>query len=170
MQLRRAFGTIHEAHCIDGWTVPDVYEYLSTHLQGINGYLAAAMALEETESGNLHIQLYFECTPKRLSTFAHDFLVRHETCFEVVKDAAGSWAYCTGTGAHEGKHAFERFQFGEPKLYGGTARADLKHLVDLVIGGATLQEIMIGNPYSYCVHRSRIQSFYFDWIDTNTES
>lgn len=165
MQLRRAFGTIHEAHCIEGWDVHSVYLYLKSHLQGMKGYTSGAFALEETESGNLHIQFYVECTPKRPRTMAHDFLVLHEPVFSVVRDANGSWAYCTGTGAHEGKPAFDRFEFGNPKLYGGTARADLKELVDLVIAGSTLNEIMIGHPYSYCVHRSRLHAFYFDWQD-----
>lgn len=146
MQLRRAFGTIHEAHCIDGWDVASVYEYLKHHLPAMAGYESGAVALELTENDNLHIQLYFECSPKRLSTMKHDFLTRHETCFEIVKDAEGSWAYCTGTGAHENKPALDRFEFGTPKLYGGTARADLKSLVDLVISGASLAEIMKGNP------------------------
>jgi hypothetical protein len=163
MQLRRAFGTIHEGHCHDGWDVHALYLFLKSHLDR-KQYTAGAFALEETAEGNLHIQFYVECLPKRPSTMAKDFLVTAEAVFDVVRDADGSWAYCTGTGDRHGeKPAFERFQFGDPVLYGGTAKADLKHLVDLVISGATLFEIMKGNPYSYCVHQPRISRFYYDW-------
>ena len=166
MQLRRAFGTIHEGHCHEGWDVPNLFLFLKTHLDR-EQYTAAAFALEETEEGNLHIQFYVECTPKRPKTMAKDFLVTTEAVFDVVRDANGSWCYCTGTEHHEDKPAFERFQWGNPVLYGGTAKADLKHLVDLVIGGADLKEIMKGNPYSYCVHRARIRRFYYDWNDVH---
>ena len=165
MQLRRAFGTIHEGHCHEGWDVANLFLFLKTHLD-TEQYPAGSFALELTEEGNQHIQFYVECrTPKRPSTMAKEFFVTQPAVFDVVRNAQGSWDYCTGTGTHEGKPALDRFDFGNPILYGGTARADLKMLVDLVIGGATLTEIMKGNPYSYCVHRSRIQNFYHDWHD-----
>ena len=164
MQLRRAFGTIHEGHCPDGWDVANLFLFLKTHLSR-SDYTAGAFALEETSEGNLHIQFYIECKiPKRPSTMAKDFIVSTEAVFDVVRDAKGAWEYCTGTGERHGdKPAFDRFEFGTPILYGGTARADLKELVDLVISGADLHEIMTGHPYSYCVHRSRITRFYDDW-------
>lgn len=164
MQLRRAFGTIHEGHCPAGWDVANLFLFLKTHLSR-DDYTAGAFALEETFEGNLHIQFYIECKiPKRPSTMAKDFIVSTEAVFDVVRDAKGAWEYCTGTGERHGaKPAFERFEFGVPILYGGTARADLKELVDLVISGADLHEIMKGHPYSYCVHRSRITRFYDDW-------
>lgn len=166
MQLRRAFGTIHEGHCHEGWDVSNLFIFLKSHLNH-DQYTAGALALEETAEGNLHIQFYVECTPKRPSTMAKDFLVTTEAVFDVVRDANGSWDYCTGAGRHADKPAFERHQWGDPVLYGGTARADLKALVDLVIGGSDLKEIMKGNPYSYCVHRSRIRKFYYDWNDVH---
>lgn len=162
MQLRRAFGTIHEGHCHPGWDVANMFHFLKSHLD-IKQYSAGALALEETEQGNLHIQFYVECLPKRLSTMAKDFFVTTEAVFDIVRDAEGSWNYCTGSGRYEDKPAFERHQWGTPVLYGGTAKADLKHLVDLVISGAELDDIMRSNPYSYCVHRSRIVQFHADW-------
>ena len=164
MQLRRTFGTIHEGHCHAGWDVSNLYIFLKSHLDR-NEYPAGAFALEETQDGNLHIHFYVECRiPKRPSTMAKDFLVTTHAVFDVVRDAQGSWDYCTGSGPrHEDKPAFERFDYGTPLLYGGTARADLKALVDLVISGSTLKQIMKGNPYSYCVHRARVVKFYEDW-------
>lgn len=164
MQLRRAFGTIHEGHTAEGWDVANLFLYLKTHLSR-EDYIAGAFALEETATGNLHIQFYVETKiPKRPSTMAKDFLVSTDAVFDVVRDATGCWNYCTGTGDRHGdKPAFDRFDFGTPILYGGTAKADLKELVDLVISGADLREIMLGHPYSYCVHRQRIAAFYDDW-------
>lgn len=166
MQLRRAFGTIHEGHCYDGWDIPNLFIFLKSHLDR-SEYLSGAMALELTESENMHIQFYIECRiPKRPATMAKDFLVTTEAVFDTVRDATGSWQYCTGTGErHKDKPALDRFDWGTPVLYGGTAKADLKALVDLVISGATLAEIMRGNPYSYCVHQARISRFYYDWTD-----
>jgi len=171
LQLRRAFGTIHEGHCYEGWDVPALFEFLSSHLPR-DQFPAAALALEETEEGNLHIQFYIECKPKRPSTLAKDFLVTTPAVFDIVRDASGSWDYCTGAGRHEGKPAFERVAWGTPVLYGGTARADLKILVDLIIGGSTLNDVMREYPYAYCVHRSRLLGFYTDWNEwpSNTQA
>lgn len=162
--LRRAFGTIHEGHCPNGWDVYNLFTWMKTQLDWPDrGYHAGAFALEETESGNLHIQFYFECTRKRISTMANDWCVSTPSVFDVVRDPTGSWDYTTGSGRYEDKPALDRFQWGSPSLYGGTAKADLKMLVDLVINGNTLPEIMTMHPYAYCVHRSRLVAFYDDW-------
>lgn len=167
LQLRRCFGTIHEGHCHPGWDVPNLFIFLSSHLPR-DRYTAGAFAFEETKQGNLHIQFYVEMrVPTRTSTMMNDFLVTTEAVFDRVVDATGSWQYCTGTGPHVDKPAFDRFDFGTPKLYGGTAKADLKDLVDLVIDGNSLGDIMRGNPYSYCVHRARLIAFFEDWHRRN---
>lgn len=163
--LRRAFGTIHEGHCHDGWDVVSLFDFLKSHLDD-SQYHAGALALEETESGNLHIQFYVECTRKRITTMMRDFLVTNEAVFDRVKSAQGSWDYCTGEGKHADKPALARHSWGTPILYGGSASADLRLLVDLVIDGQGLDEIMRAYPYAFCVHRSRLLGFYEDWNRT----
>ena len=169
MMLRRSFGTIHEGHCPNEWNVEMLFDWIAgqTDWQS-KGYHAAAFALEETKEGNLHIQFYIEHDRKRVSTLARDLLVTTPAVFDVVRDAQGSWDYCSGTGRHEGKEAHGRFTFGTPILYGGTASADLKALVDLIIEGNDLPSIMRAYPYAYCVHRMRLVSFYDDWHWTGT--
>lgn len=162
MMLRRSFGIIHEGHCPDSWTVESLFDYLRTHLDP-SEYHAGAIALEETEEGNLHIQFYVEHTRKRTTTLARDFLVTTPAVFDIVRNAEGSWNYCAGLGKHKEKPALARHSWGTPILYGGTASTDLKTLVDMVIEGNTLGEIMVSHPYAYCVHRSRLVAFHDDW-------
>ena len=72
------------------------------------GIEAAALALEMGEQlGRIHIQGYMEHKPKRLKTLASALGVM-TTCFDIVKDAKGSWDYCTGVNKHDGKFAFKR--------------------------------------------------------------
>ena len=162
MMLRRSFGTIHEGHVPPTWDVQGLFEYLTTHLP-VDEYHAGAMALEETQEGNLHIQFYVEHKRKRTATLARDFLVTTEAVFDIVRDAEGSWNYCAGLGKHKDKPALARHTWGTPILYGGSASSDLKTLVDLVIEGSSLDQIMIAYPYAYCVHRARLVAFAQDW-------
>lgn len=166
MMLRRSFGTIHEGHCPPNLCVADLYEWLCGHLNQ-SEYHAGALALEETEQGNLHIQFYVEHKRKRTSTLARDFLVSTEAVFDRVKDAEGAWDYCSGLGKHSLKPALARYTWGTPVLYGGSASSDLKTLVDMVIEGETLDAIMRAYPYAYAVHRARLIPFCMDWNNRN---
>ncbi len=162
MMLRRSFGTIHEGHCPSSWSVQDLYQFLISHLPH-SEYHAGALALEETESGNLHIQFYVEHKRKRITTLARDFMVSTEAVFDRVKDAEGAWDYCSGLGKHSLKPAVARHTWGTPVLYGGSASSDLKTLVDMVIEGNSLEDIMRAYPYAYAVHRARLIPFCMDW-------
>lgn len=172
MMLRRCTGTIHYGH-LD----PDKYSDISEYFDAITqcdwegaGFHAGAFALEVGEKTNrLHIQFYVEHKRKRLNTLVHQFDLGskfHAAVFDVVRDAQGSWEYCSGTGKYEGKKAAMRFKFGNPKLFGTSAKADLKVLVDLVISGDDLNDIMRSHPYSFCVHQNRIVPFYHRWNGT----
>jgi len=165
MMVRRSFGTIHFGHLPEKYA--DVDEYYDDLLRVLNwterGYTAGAFALEEgTEKKRRHIQFYVEHSRKRPSTLAKDFGVSTGAVFDFVRDAKGSWDYCTGTGTHEGKEAIDRFEFGTPKLHGDTHKADLKLMVSLILDGMNPYEILKAHPYAYCVHRSRIWHLYKD--------
>ena len=127
MQLRRCFITIHHAHLDHelyknlgddeaAWTL--IFDTMNRRIAKMPGIEAAAMALEMGEQlGRIHIQGYMEHKPKRLKTLASALGVM-TTCFDIVKDAKGSWDYCSGINAHEGKFAFKRWTIGKPKLHG----------------------------------------------------
>ncbi|MBA7545237.1 hypothetical protein ES705_37603 [subsurface metagenome] len=173
MQLRRCFITIHWKHlqsyhsltdredCEENWR--EIFKYISNKVARDDSYESGALALEMGDKlGRIHIQGYLEHKPKRLQTLANDLGVM-KTCFDIVKDAKGSWDYCSGLGKHEGKFAFERFTFGEPKLHGSKEKVDLNDLVNLIISGVELRAIMVQHPYAYCVHRDRLRKFTEDW-------
>ncbi|MBA7546044.1 hypothetical protein ES705_38427 [subsurface metagenome] len=174
MQLRRCFITIHAKHLDDKtywnmgldnneetWRI--IFKQICDKLARTDDYEAGALALEMGEKlGRIHIQGYLEHKPKRLQTLANDLGVM-KTCFDIVKDAKGSWDYCSGLGKHEGKFAFDRFTFGEPKLHGSKEKVELNDLVNLIISGVEMREIMIQHPYAYCVHRDRLRKFSEDW-------
>ncbi|AXH79376.1 MAG: replication-associated protein [Circular genetic element sp.] len=169
MQLKRCFITIHYAHLEapggndseENWRI--IFKEICDKVSRNDSYEAGALALEMGEKlGRIHIQGYLEHKPKRLQTLANDLGVM-KTCFDIVKDAKGSWDYCSGLGKHEGKFAFDRFTFGEPKLYGSKEKVELNDLVNLVISGCELREIMVQHPYAYCVHRDRLRKFSDDW-------
>lgn len=175
MQLRRCVGTINFGNFNeDAKPEPVPYDdrqqflhqylqYLKTVITPENGYRAGAFASELGDTGNHHIQFYLEMsTAKRLSTLARVFKCDREV-FQTVYSPSGSWAYCTGTGQHTGKPAFERWEFGEPLLWGLETQTKLRDLVQQVLDGATLREIMKNDPYAYCVHRDRLRKFYDDW-------
>lgn len=164
-QLRRCFGTIHGGNLILEEHTKGIrryFEELQSRLSADGRFTAGAFALEETQSGNLHVQFYAEHSRMRPATLAAAFSVANEAVFDVVRDAGGSWAYCTGTGTHEGKPALERFEFGTPKLHGDTQRADLKMLVGLVMDGAHPMSILREYPYAYTVHRRRLWDLWRD--------
>lgn len=178
MMIRRSFGTIHEGHVPPlfekEWFMSDSYPYLIdaffAHLKkkfqtdGMAGYTAGAFALEEgSQTERRHIQFYVEHSRKRPRTLAMDFGVSTEAVFDRVRDAQGSWNYCTQSGTHSGKEGvLDAFVFGEPKLHGDTHKADLKLLVSLILDGLTPIEILKEYPYAYCVHRRRIWDLYRD--------
>ena len=127
MQLRRCFITIHHAHLDplvykglgekeEDWLM--IFDKMIKRIGKTAGIEAAALALEMGEQlGRIHIQGYMEHKPKRLKTLASALGVM-TTCFDIVKDAKGSWDYCTGINKHEAKFAFKRWQIGKPKLHG----------------------------------------------------
>jgi len=165
LMVRRSFGTIHAGHLpadVDG-----IDAYYDILLQVVNweerGYSAGAFALEEgSEKKRRHIQFYVEHSRKRPSTLAKDFGVSTGAVFDRVRDAQGSWNYCTGTGTHTGKEAIDRFEFGTPKLHGDTHKADLKLMVSLILDGMSPLQILKEYPYAYTVHRRRIWNLYGD--------
>lgn len=165
MMVRRSFGTIHAGHlqiCSD-LTLESYFYSLKLSITESLGYTAGAFALEEgSETQRRHIQFYVEHSRKRPSTLAKDFGLITGAVFDRVRDARGSWNYCTGTGTHEGKEAIERFEFGSPKLHGDTHKADLKLMVSLILDGMTPLQILKEYPYAYCVHRPRIWNLYKD--------
>ena len=172
MQLRRCFLTIHHGHLDpdlykgltndeESWKI--ILEKMSKRLEGSAGLEAGVLALEQGEKlGRIHIQGYLEHKPKRLKTIASVLGVM-TSCIEIVKDAKGSWDYCSGINAHEGKFAFSRWTIGKPKLYGSLEKIVLSDLVNLLISGIDLRTIMMRHPYAYCVHRDRLQKFNDDW-------
>lgn len=170
MQLKRSFGTVNVGNLILGDKIPNeqhlrnLFHYWKSKFNWKeHGYKAGAFALERGEkTGNLHIQFYFECDKKRFRTMSNDLDVQ-EYCFQRVRDARGSWEYCTGTGAHEGKPAIDRFSFGEPKLHGDSSKADLRMMVDLIMEGQDLNDIIKKHPYAWAVHRVRLVPFFQDW-------
>ena len=171
MQLRRCFITIHHGHLN-----PDLYKFgdseeewlmifdkMIKRIGQMQGLEAAALALEVGEQfGRIHVQGYMEHKPKRLATLASVFGVM-PSCFEIVKDAKGSWDYCSGINKHEGKFALKRWSVGKPKLYGSLEKIVLSDLVNLYISGIPLSTIMQKHPYAYCVHRDRLRKFKEDW-------
>ncbi len=170
MMVRRSFGTIHAGHLPEDFENLEAYYYTLKEAWDWKGYTAGAFALEEgSETKRKHIQFYVEHSRKRPSTLAKDFSLTTGAVFDRVRDAQGSWNYCTGTGTHEGKEALDRFEFGTPKLHGDTHRADLKLMVSLIIDGMTPQEILKEYPYAYCVHRRRIWDLYMDLNNVNLE-
>lgn len=166
MMVRRSFGTIHQGHLPEDMSLDDYWGILSAPMYLTwtdRGYTAGAFALEEgSATKRRHIQFYVEHTRKRPSTLAKDFGVTTGAVFDIVRDAQGSWNYCSGTGTHAGKPAIDRFEFGTPKLHGDTMKADLKLMVGLILDGMTPLQILKEYPYAYCVHRRRIWNLYGD--------
>jgi len=182
VMLRRSFGTIHTGHLsenfqgkyFDDWDTPrddliSAYFYwLKANVVGRfveGGYHAGAFSLEEgTETQRKHIQFYVEHTRKRPSTLAKDFQYLHtDAVFDRVRDAKGSWDYCSQSGSHSGKEGvIDTFVFGTPKLHGDTHKADLKLMVSLILDGLTPIELLKEYPYAYCVHRRRIWDLFRD--------
>ena len=127
-------------------------------------YIAGALALEiAPKTGRIHLQGYLEHKRKRLNTISTELRCNLTNGISVVKDAQGSWDYCSGLGIHADKPALARYTWGEPKLHGSAENTDLKGMVQAVIDGAQLEDLMKNNPYAWCVHRDRLVKFYNDW-------
>ena len=177
-QLRRATGTIHIGHIDEAYydERPDIndreeffsqyLDYLIPHLTEENGYRAGAFALERGEkTGRVHIQFYVEfmsSSPKRLSTLCREWRLGVPEVFDKVRSAKGAWNYCAGLEDYADKFAFRRHVFGEPVLFGTDSRTNLRDLVALALEGAPLREIMMSDPYAWCIHRGRIVSLWMD--------
>lgn len=130
-----------------------------------NGYHAGAFALEEAPTtGSIHIHFYVEHTQKTAWNLSKFFGVTQEAVFyDTVRSAKGSWNYCTGEAKHEGKAALDRWEFGEPILWGRDDQdSSLKWCVDQIIGGSHPVDILRQNAYAYAVHRSRIWALHHD--------
>lgn len=170
-QLRRATGTIQFGH-LDA----DKYDDIEVYWGSIPKFCsderltAGAFALEIGEkTGRVHIQFYIEFRDRlRTQTLRNIFDLhesKHEQAFRRVLNAEGSWNYCTGQGPrYKDKHAEDRYQFGNPILYGSADGAGkLQDLVNMVIEGDSLTTIMKADPYAWAVHRTRIIPFFHDW-------
>lgn len=160
MMFRRSFGTIHQGHLPEGTTLESWWDNAKfTYLGGPEaGFTAGAFALEEgSKTKRKHIQFYVEHSRKRPSTLKRQFGLSTEAVFDKVRDAKGSWNYCTGTGTHAGKEALSRFTWGDPKLSGSSSKADLKLLVGLVCEGVSLEEICMEYPYAWSIHAPRLR-------------
>lgn len=179
LMIRRSFGTIHEGHIpqdfIDQWGQGPIepFSFLIDAFfaslrrkvdDGWPGFTAGAFALEEgSKTERRHIQFYVEHSRKRPRTLAKDFGLSTEAVFDRVRDAQGSWNYCSQSGSHAGKEGvIDSFVFGTPKLHGDTNKADLKLMVSLILDGMTPIEILKEYPYAYCVHRRRIWDLFRD--------
>lgn len=177
MQLKRCFLTIwmnqldeRFASMADNETAMRAYwselEKLTSTSKFRAEYQSGALALEiAPKTGNLHVQGYLEHSRKRLTTISKDLQLNLTNAIGVVKDAQGSWNYCAGLGEYQDKLAEARITWGEPKLHGSSEKkADLKLMVNQIIDGATLTQVMKSNPYSWAVHRDRLVKFYNDWV------
>ena len=174
IMVRRSFVTINVGnikHIIEGEDDPQIimtgyYEFLTKNLDWeAMGFTGVALALEQGDTGNWHVQGYLEHKQMRFSTLGKK-LNCQPTAFQTVIDSKGSYNYCTGKGVHKDKTGvFGRYEWGEFKLHGDTHSADLKMLVGLIIDGAKPADILKEYPYAYCVHRKRIWDLYLDLRD-----
>lgn len=171
MQLKRCFLSIHQGMLNPPFIeMPDNETAMTLYWEELiksinkNEYTAGALAIETApKTGTLHIQGYLEHKRKRLTTIANDLLCNLTNGISVVKDAQGSWNYCAGLGEYETKSAVARVTWGEPRLHGSAENADLKSMVQAIIDGAQLEDLMKANPYAWCVHRDRLIKFSNDW-------
>lgn len=175
-RYRRAFCTIHVAHCendiIEAAKRSDTQTAMQMKFERIRNVAghkvirAMAMALEVCpNTGRTHIQGYVELTGGRPWSWYGKVFKTMATCWQTVKDGPGSWAYCTGTGTHSGKPALARYASGEPLLHGGSeSQANLRKLVELLVEGVHPQQILQRFPYAYTVHRRKIWDLYGDLI------
>ncbi len=127
-------------------------------------YRAGAFALEVGDkTARVHIQFYVERRrPVSFTTYGREFGCM-EHSHQTVRHPKGSWDYCTGQGVHEGKFAIDRFQFGEPVLYGNTEDShSLKWCVEQIISGDHPASILRRNPYAWAVHSTRIWQLWSD--------
>ena len=172
--VRRSFCTIWPGHLTGDWLSSDesddesrltgYYNFLVKNIIWKQmGFTGVALALERGDDNGLHIQGYFEHSQKRWTTLGKHLSVQ-PTAFSTVVDSKGAFQYCTGTGVHTGKPALARFQYGEFKLHGDTAKADLRMLVGLALDGAKPQDLFREHPYAWCVHRDRMMKFYEDQL------
>ena len=176
--IRRCFGTIHMGHLGPAWddlvdqgrAINDMgesvmrmyFEFLTKVDWTRKGYTGVQIALETGEQhGRVHIQFYAEHGQKRFRTLANDWDAM-PTCFDIVRDSKGAYEYCSGTGRYEGKFALARYTHGTFKLHGDTQKADLKYMIELILGGSSPRELFREHPYAWCVHRDRLLKFYED--------
>ena len=177
MQLKRCFLSIHQAMLNPPYiTMPDnetamraywdeLYR-MTTTSKFQKEYTSGALALEVAPTtGTIHIQGYLEHKRKRFATIASDLLCITTNGISVVNNAQGSWNYCAGLGEYEDKPVLARLTWGEPKLHGSVEpKAELKKMVQQIIDGASLTQVMKANPYGWAVHRDRLIRFHDDWM------
>lgn len=176
--IRRCFGTIHQGHLGPQWdglvrdsqaidsdgevVMRQYFEFLRKVDWQRKGYTGVVIALERGDKhGRVHIQFYAEHGQKRFRTLANDWDAM-PTCFDIVRDSKGAYEYCAGVGRYEDKFALGRYTHGTFKLHGDTQKADLKMMIELVLGGSSPQELFREHPYAWCVHRDRLLKFYED--------
>jgi len=127
------------------------------------GFTGVALQLERGgETERVHVQGYAEHSQMRLTTLAKKLGVS-PTSFSVVRSSKDSYDYCTSSGVHHDKAGVLRaFEWGEFKLHGDTNKADLRMMVDLVLGGASAGDLLKAYPYAWCVHRDRLRKLMLD--------
>ena len=127
------------------------------------GFTGVAIQLERgSETERMHVQGYAEHGQMRLTTLAKKLGVS-PTSFSVVRSSSDSYDYSTSSGVHHDKPGVLRaWEWGEWKLHGDTQKADLRMMVDLVIGGASAGDLLKAYPYAWCVHRDRLRKLMQD--------
>lgn len=174
--IRRCFISLHLGHlAADGiWLADDpesgdqevtmrsYFAWLASLDWKELGFSGVALALEPADTtGRIHVQGYCEHKQMRFATLGNKFRAS-AMAFNYVRSSKDAYCYCTGTGVHTDKPALERFLFGDFKLHGDTQKADLKFMVELVIGGASPTSLLREHPYAWCVHRDRLIKLYHD--------
>lgn len=176
MQLKRCTGAIWPGHLNADYqhdlaiskesTMEKYFDDLCLMLDTNKSFTGGALALERGDrNGDLHVQYYLEHKPLRTKTLARGLMLGVEFAIGKVKHSAeGSYNYCAGLGEYQDKEAVKRHVFGEVKLYGSSeAKMEFGQLVEAVMGGSTLTQIMRAHPKAYAWHRRKIKDFWYDW-------
>jgi len=169
MQLKRSFLTLQQGMLDEELLDLDHEEAMRTLFHRLasldrDKFHAGALALERApKTGTIHVQGYLEHKRMRPKTIAKHLHCRLANGVMIVKNAKASWDYCAGLGVHATKPALARLTWGEPLLHGSQDETKLRDLVNAIVDGAELDDLMKTNPYGWCVHRERLVKFHSDW-------
>lgn len=110
------------------------------------------MQEEKTQTGGLHLQMYFETkTRMRYTDVARMFGISH------VNNAKGTawqnYLYCTKEESATGKFQIQRGEFKEPRTYTRENKVNgLDLMVEAIKEGATINEIARDHPKQFLLH------------------